>query len=586
MKKILALVLALGLFIGLGATNWVKITGSPESQSTLQLVNSNIKQTSLHLGISGFWYNEVETELGTAWSIDIEGSVKSLEKGRPALPLFATSVIIPGNAKMKAEVISSQFVEYEDVLIAPSKGNFDRTIDPSTVAYEFGPQYNRDEFYPLNTTAMRKPYIVRDYRGQSVLVNPFSYNPVTKVLRVYYDITVRISEDGTSNINTTNEAAPETIDASFKSLYNKHFINYQATAQRYTPVEEQGKMLIIAYGDFMDGMEDYIDWKTKTGTEVEMVDVATIGGAAAIKTYIADYYNENGLTFVLLVGDAQQVPSSTVAGNDSDVDYSYIVGDDHYPDLFVGRFSAENTDHVATMVQRTIDYERYPDTETTEWYDDAIGIASSQGPGDDDELDWEHIRNIYQNKLDPFTYEYGYELFDGSQGGEDASGDPSPAQVAEAINNGATIINYAGHGSTTSWGTSGFSNSDVNNLTNTGKLPFIISVACVNGNFVGSTCFGEAWTRAEDGGEPTGAVATIMSTINQSWNPPMRGQDIMNDILCELEEGNIKRTFGGITMNGCMGMNDAYGSDGDAMTDTWTIFGDPSIMVRTDIPQT
>ncbi|NOY50682.1 MAG: T9SS type A sorting domain-containing protein, partial [Chlorobi bacterium] len=46
------------------------------------------------------------------------------------------------------------------------------------------------------------------------------------------------------------------------------------------------------------------------------------------------------------------------------------------------------------------------------------------------------------------------------------------------------------------------------------------------------------------------------------------------------------RTFGGITMNGCMAMNDAYGSDGDVMTDTWTIFGDPSLMVRTAIPAT
>ena len=586
MKKILTLILALGLFVSLSATNWVEILGSSDSPTAIQLVNSNITQTTLQLSISGFWYNEVETELGTAWTIDVDGSAKSLEKGKPALPLFASSIIIPGSAKMRAEVISSQFVEYKDVLIAPSKGNFDRTIDPSTVAYEFGPQYKRNEFFPLNITSLRKPYLVRDYRGQSVLINPFAYNPVTKVLRVYYDITVQISEDGVSNINTSSEAAPETIDASFNSLYQRHFLNYQATAQRYTPVEEQGNMLIIAYGDFMDGMEDYIDWKTKTGTEVEMVDVATIGNAAAIKAYIADYYEENGLTFVLLVGDAEQVPSSTVAGNDSDVDYSYIVGNDHYPDLFVGRFSAENTTHVATMVQRTIDYERYPDTNLATWYNDAIGIASDQGPGDDDELDYEHIRNIYNNKLDPFTYEYGYELFDGSQGGEDASGNPSPSQVAEAINNGATIINYTGHGSTTSWGTSGFSNGNVNSLTNTDKLPFIISVACVNGNFVGSTCFAEAWIRAEDNGEPTGAVATIMSTINQSWNPPMRGQDIMNDILCELEDGNIKRTFGGVTMNGCMGMNDAYGTAGDEMTDTWTIFGDPSVMVRTAIPQT
>ncbi|MEJ2594388.1 MAG: C25 family peptidase C-terminal domain-containing protein, partial [bacterium] len=136
----------------------------------------------------------------------------------------------------------------------------------------------------------------------------------------------------------------------------------------------------------------------------------------------------------------------------------------------------------------------------------------------------------------------------------------------------------------TSWGTSGFSNWDIDELSNAGKWPFIISVACVNGNFVGATCFAEAWTRAEKEGEPTGAVATLMSTINQSWNPPMRGQDEMNSILSEAYEENIKRTFGGITMNGCMNMNDVYGQGGFTETDCWTIFGDPSVVVRTAIP--
>ena len=53
---------------------------------------------------------------------------------------------------------------------------------------------------------------------------------------------------------------------------------------------------------------------------------------------------------MLLVGDAQQVPSSTIGGNDSDDKYSYVVGNDHYPDLFSGRFSATSEEHVITMV--------------------------------------------------------------------------------------------------------------------------------------------------------------------------------------------------------------------------------------------
>ena len=32
-------------------------------------------------------------------------------------------------------------------------------------------------------------------------------------------------------------------------------------------------------------------------------------------------------------------------------------------------------------------------------------------------------------------------------------------------------------------------------------------------------------------------------------------------------------------------MNDTYGSAGDNMTDTWTCFGDPSVIVRTQAPE-
>ena len=157
--------------------------------------------------------------------------------------------------------------------------------------------------------------------------------------------------------------------------------------------------------------------------------------------------------------------------------------------------------------------------------------------------------------------------------------------VADALNQGKGIILYTGHGSTNAFATSGFSKSNVNSLTNTEVLPFIWSVACVNGNFVNNTCFAEAWLRATNAGEPTGAVATLMSTINQSWDPPMDAQDEMVDILVETYSNNIKRTFGGLSMNGCMKMNDDYNSQGATMTDTWNIFGDPSLMVRTDTPK-
>ena len=164
-------------------------------------------------------------------------------------------------------------------------------------------------------------------------------------------------------------------------------------------------------------------------------------------------------------------------------------------------------------------------------------------------------------------------MYDGSQGGEDSDGNPSASDLHVLLEDGLGIINYTGHGSTVSCSSSGYSSSNVDQLTNTEVHPFFWSVACVNGNFTETTCFAESWLRATHNGQPTGAIATLMSTINQSWSPPMEGQDHMNFILSETSENSDSRSFGGISMNGCMQMNDTYGSGGADMTDTWTCFG-------------
>ena len=65
----------------------------------------------------------------------------------------------------------------------------------------------------------------------------------------------------------------------------------------------------------------------------------------------------------------------------------------------------------------------------------------------------------------------------------------------------------------------------------------------------------------------------------------MKGQDAMNSILTQTSETSSSRSFAGISMNGCMEMNDTYGAGGADMTDTWTCFGDPSVILRTKSPE-
>jgi cytochrome oxidase Cu insertion factor (SCO1/SenC/PrrC family) len=507
--------------------------------------------------------------------------------GAPDLPKLTTSLVIPDNAEMEAVVVSSSYKDFPGMDIAPSKGVITRDIDPATVPYRYGEEYSRDAFYPGTVTGMRDPYIIRDLRGQTLIVYPFQYNPVTKVLRVYNDLTIEVRKVSDNGMNPLVRKTKDIrFNKEFNAIYSRHFLNYGSLT--YTPLNDYGNILVISYGTFMTAMQPYIDWKRSIGYPTTMVSIDSVGTSSAeIKQYITNYYEVHGLTFVLLVGDNQQVTTyeGSGVGGASDNYYGYIVGNDHYADIFIGRFSAETIDQVNTQVQRTLDYEKNPQFRTDNWLTSVIGIGSDQGPGDDDEYDYQHIRN-QQTKLLAYTYTWNPELFDGSQGGNDAPGNPGPSDVTSAVNDGASLILYCGHGSMTSWGTTSFSNGDVNTLTNQGKLPFIWSVACVNGQFMNGTCFAEAWLRASKNGQPTGAIAFLGSTINQSWNSPMAGQDEMTDILVESYPDNIKRTFAGISINGCMEMIDEYGTDGANMADTWTVFGDPSVMVRTKNPDT
>jgi hypothetical protein len=155
----------------------------------------------------------------------------------------------------------------------------------------------------------------------------------------------------------------------------------------------------------------------------------------------------------------------------------------------------------------------------------------------------------------------------------------SKSAVTEGIHEGRSWINYMGHGNKDFWGTTGFSNRDIEQLTNTNKLPIIISVACYNGDFSsGLACFGEAWLRHGSPTDAKGAVICAASSIMQPWEPPQHGQKEMVKHLCE----DTYISVCGIFFNGEMKMIE--NGDGDNTFKSWNLFGDPSLQVFTDTP--
>jgi len=559
-----------------GQTSWTKVNSTLSENYKIEILDNSDEGVLIKLDVNSYRFDEVETPNGTEIVVKSPDCPNIYKKGAPDLPFITTAIVIPDNGGYKYEIISSDYITINDINIAPSKGTIYRNIDPKTVPYEYGNEYQINEFFPYINCNMDEPYIIRDIRGSNITFYPFVYNAISNELKIYTEIIVKIKftdEKFSNEITTTKSLRND----EFNTIYNRLFLNY-STSSKYTPVEEgtPGNILIIAADEYSEAIQDYVNWKHEKGIQTELVLMSEIGTTATqVQTFIQNYYDTEELSYILLVGDADDVPTMSVSGQDSDNGYVYLAGDDGYADVFIGRFSGNSVADIATQVLRTIYYEKEMSTSDI-WLESAFGSASNEGEGqghDGGESDVTHLNNI---RTDLETY--GYTVTHVNQDGG------SNALISAALNSGAGIINYIGHGDVTLWGNTSYSNTEVNALVNDNKLPFAWSVACVNGNFNGNTCFAEAWLRATNGENPTGAIAFLGSTINQSWSEPMTAQDEMVDILIESYETNIKRTMGGLSFNGMFQMIEE-GGQGQSMADTWLIFGDPSLMVRTKTPQ-
>ncbi len=588
MRKHILTALLVMLSIVTFGQQWVAIKSDTPSTIQTTLVASTENQITVNMQVPGFYTFEVTTPRGEANIISVPRTVSTAAAGEPNLPMIAVPAIIGDQQHYNIRLIDAQYTDFQ-MEVAPSKGDFPRSVNPDDVPYTYGEAYSTDAFFPAQNVGLYDPYILRDFRGQNMVFYPFAYNPVTHTLRVYYNMTVEMYSDGQLGENTLSRRPSEVrMDPEFGALYQNHFINYSEGLSKYNAVDETGELLIICHDAFMEAMQPFVNWKKQIGRPVTMVGTSVSGFTSdAIKNYIQSQYNSNpNISHILLVGDNAQVQSYfTSSGGYSgrtDQYYGQLVGSDYYNDVIVGRFSAETVDHVTTQVDKVIHYERDVTAADT-WLSIGQGVSKNEGAGSGHfgEADYQHIDYIRDTLL-----HYNYTSIHRDY--QNVPGVTSSASIiSQHINEGVSIINYCNHGSPTSWGVFNYSNSHINALTNDNKLPFIWSVACNNGQLdYSQPCFAEAWMRATNNsnGAPTGAIGGMFSYISQPWQPPMYGQDEMNNVLTE--HRSIKRTLGGISTDGNMKILDQYNSNGQGLAtyQFWLLFGDPTLTVRNAVP--
>ncbi|NIQ05253.1 MAG: hypothetical protein GWO20_05865 [Candidatus Korarchaeota archaeon] len=258
--------------------------------------------------------------------------------------------------------------------------------------------------------------------------------------------------------------------------------------------------LIITTKEYEDELRPLVEWKIKRGLQTKIVTVedilnANVSGwdlAAKVRAFINESYVSEGIKWVLLAGDVDDIPSREVlaidfASDDGDfvpTDYYYVDlngtwdddGDHIYgeyykgaegihnidgvtwtPEVYVGRLSASNEDEMANLVSRIVEYEKKPPIGS--WHTKAVlaGAFSNyaRDTDGDDEREW---LETDEAKLNYYIVEniIKHASFDYIRLAEEAGLNPTDwpheaaltsSNVIEAINNGASVVNFASHGS-------------------------------------------------------------------------------------------------------------------------------------------
>ena len=570
------------------AQEWVGVNKSTPIKIQETLVSSSDDEIVVDVKVGGFFQSSVKTQNGQQMIIGGEGMASMLVAGAPDLPMYPISMIIGNTAEMKASVIKSSYVDFKDVEVAPSKGNFSREINPEDVPFVYGEVYQQDDFYPAQAAALDNPYILRDFRGQNLMVYPYAYNPVTKTLRVYTDLRIsvkKVSDNGLNQKTATRRS--NVVSPEVKASYERRFINYP-TNERYSFIEDEGEMLVVCVDEYKEAAEKLVEWKNISGRPTTLALTSETDTVSKLKTYIENYYESNpNLTYVLLIGEYDNLPPFTIQGlaggipyyAGSDNYYGRLEGEDNYEEVLVGRLSVKDLEDAHNQVDRIIYYERDIKEDAT-WLSRGIGMGSTEGYGHFGEKDYQHI-DFIRDTLMHYTYTEISEKYKGIDGYE-----PTADDYAVDFNKGVGIANYCNHGEIEKWVMGDFDTKCVHNLTNDYMLPFIWTSSCRNGQFDVDECFAESWMRAVNPatGAPVGAIGGMFSWISQPWQPPMYGQDEMVAILSEWR-GNYNHTLGGASLNGNMYILDMSPEDRGDTHNTWFLFGDPSMMLRTQAPE-
>jgi hypothetical protein len=458
-----------------------------------------------------------KTADGEYFHLLIPGTYPATSLGQPDLPAWNRMIEIPIGASYEIEVsnvITKEIrsdAQYRAMQVMPVQPPRPKSTDTPMPWVKDEAVYNSNDWFSYGFVRIEAEGVMRNARIARLSVSPVEYHPVQGKLRYVASATVSVKFKGVIPEQTDRWKAAfhsPAMDASVYTLNGAIFTPPPPAAP--SPV----KFIILSDPMFQATLQPYITWKKEKGFEVIEVYKGNTGVGTtntSMKSHLQSIYNAASATnpaptYLLIVGDVQQIPAFTgVNGNHSTDLYYAEFTNDIFPEMFYGRFSATNTADLQSQIDKTLHVEKYLMVDPGFLKnmilvagDDAT-YASIWANGQVNYAESEYVNTT--NNLIPHSYLY-------------PSSSSQAAQIIQQFNEGASIVNYTAHGSSSGWAGPSFTSTTVGTLTNAGRYPTVISNACQTNVFNINSCFGETLLRASN----KGAVGHIGASNNTYWN--------------------------------------------------------------------
>jgi hypothetical protein len=491
--------------------SWAALSSPQKSVARLQPVLTENK-AMLKLTVPGYEFAPVQQEGINFHRFDVPGAGITPVVGQPELPVVRRLVVIPDGASVSVGIRAGQPRTMQNVNVYPVQEPIPEAVSPNlqySTAKKFAFNrnfYKLDQTYPAKLVNVSQPMKLRNLTVVQVEIAAMQYNGARKLLSVYPNIEVDLSfskpfakAGAVQAVKPSAQISGTAVSAAANrkllpyQLSDKLVVNWDLVKDAIAHMKWD--YLIITPDAFYSNIMPLANWKMTKGLNVQVTKLSAIGSTTGqIRDYIKKAYEDHAVEYVLLVGDTNTLPGfyySSNGGTVTDFYYTLVSGNDYLPDLALGRFSGRSSAEITNLVNKTVKYEQTPTA--GDWRRRAVVISDTgyfQATSD---------YNYSNLVAHGFTVNKLYA----------SMGNATSANVTASINNGRLLVSYRGHGFETGWSTTGFTNAQVNALTNGSMLPVIISPTCLTGmyDYSASDSYSEAWLKTGAANVLRGAVA-------------------------------------------------------------------------------